>query len=159
MQAFLHKYGKVLAYLGLTLALFLTLNQFERRDDERQRRAAYSTCERVNLLRAQSNLSDNVIFEILSISAQQQAKLAKAEPKTREIHQKAADLLASEAKKVTVTALTDCDRAIGDPLRYRLSLPRPIGDPMTGELYPEVQAAVDASRRIIAKRNYGIDEG
>lgn len=106
------------------------------------------SCDRVNVLRAQSNSSDLVSFHILSISAQREAALAKADNAgTQSAHKRSATLLFDQAGKLTVTGLTDCEKAVGDPSHYAAPVANPIGDPTKNKLNDGVrQIEVDSQR-------------
>jgi hypothetical protein len=113
----------------------------------------HGACDRVNVLRAQSNLSDSVSFTILSSAAQRETRLVKGDPKNASTHQRSADVLAGEAKRLTVTRMTDCDRAVSDPDSYSTPSAGPIGDPLTGERNEEVEEILLESEAMI--RNDG----
>lgn len=108
------------------------------------------SCDRVNVLRAQSNGSDLVSFRILSLSGQREASLAEgskdSESKT---HSDSAKALFGQAKLLTVTQLTDCERAVDHPKSYDTPIAGPIGDPATGELNQGVKRALDASAALL----------
>jgi hypothetical protein len=111
------------------------------------------SCSRVNVLRAQSNGSDLVSFRILSISAQREAILAKKDKANAATHSKSAKGLASEAQRLTVTRLTDCEEAVNDPDHYSTPVAGPIGDPKTGELSEGVKQTLIDSEKLLRKES------
>lgn len=80
--------------------------------------AVGGSCKRVNVLRAQSNLSDGVSFVVLTMGGD--GRFSK------------------EAQQLRVTPLTDCRRAVRTPAFYRTPTAGPLGDPKTGKLRPKV---------------------
>lgn len=112
--------------------------------------AATGSCNRVNLLRAQSNLSDTVIFKILSESGRRERRLGQTDERaTRPAHRKSAEVLTGEARKVTITDLTNCKKAVQDPLGYDPPQASPLGDASTGELSETVKRVVRRSERLL----------
>jgi hypothetical protein len=108
------------------------------------------SCNRVNVLRAQSNLSDTVSWKILSDAGQRELSLAVTDvPETRKAHVKSAATLLEQASTLTATGMTDCAQAVEDPLGYKQPLARPIGDPRTGKVSPRAQAVLDSSHDVI----------
>lgn len=107
------------------------------------------SCARVNVLRAQSNLSDTVSFQILSISGRREAALVKLDPHAAGQHHKSALALFTEAKKLTITKPTNCEQAVGDPDHYSTPIAGPIGDPTTGKMNPGVMRAIRDSQNLL----------
>jgi hypothetical protein len=105
------------------------------------------SCDRVNVLRAQSNLSDSVSFNILSSSGIREKALAKSSPTKgeRKTHNDSAEALFREADKLTVTVLTNCERAVDEADKYKTPVAGPIGEPRTGEFTEGVQHVLDDS--------------
>lgn len=98
--------------------------------------AVFGSCRRVNILRAQSNLSDSVSFVVLANAGQAAEKNGNTE---------VAKIYFMEASKLTVTPLTNCNTAVKTPTIYQLPKPGPIGDPKTGNLSPETDKIVRES--------------
>lgn len=139
----LHRYTRsaligffiLLAGVGFALSQTAGLNDLEKRD--------VRLCERLNIVRAQSNVSDSVSFAILSNSGRREFALAKGDPDNAKLHADSAEELFAQAQKLTVIDLTDCQKAL-DP-KYDYPLAGPIGNPRTGEYAPGVQAVLDKS--------------
>lgn len=110
-------------------------------------------CERLNIVRAQSNVSDSVSFNILSISGRREKALIKGDPRNAALHRQSFKVLTGQAGKLTVTDLTDCDAAL-DP-KYNYPLAGPIGDPAKGKLSPEAKEILDRSLRLVEKSKKG----
>lgn len=146
--------GFVVVIVGLAFAGNAYLHELEH--------GLTRTCERVNLLRAQSNTSDAVSFQILSISAQREAKLAKTEPINRKTHKQSADVLAQQALNLTVTGFTDCEQAVGAPDSYAQPIANPIGEPTTGKLNTGVSTILRRSHALLEaerRRREHFEEG
>lgn len=108
------------------------------------------SCYRVNVLRAQSNASDVVSFKILSSSAIREAKLAKMGPASeRKTHATSAHSLATEARTLTVTGITNCEQAVNDPEHYVTPVAGPIGEPTTGKLNVGVAKTIKDSHQFL----------
>jgi hypothetical protein len=112
-----------------------------------------NACQRVNILRAQSNVSDLVSFNILALSARREMELAEApaaaEAGTRSIHKRSAALLAAEANKLTITGLTNCPLAVNRPKTYRFPIANPVGDANTGQTTAKVRTIISDSRELL----------
>lgn len=130
--------GATLAFLlllgGISLAGKAWLSELES--------GLKGSCDRVNVLRAQSNLSDTVSFMVLSDATKEARRVGREEK---------ADSFALQAGSLTVTELTDCDVAVGNPEDYVTPIAGPIGDPGTGKLSPGVKEIIDASARLIER--------
>lgn len=141
--------GAAVVYVVIVGAVWLALKDGQ----DSLRAGLQGSCERVNVLRAQSNGSDLVSFKILSISGQRESALAKTttgvESKT---HRISAFGLWDQATHLRVTKLTDCRHAVDDPAHYKTPVAGPIGDPHTGELSPGVKKVVDASNVYLKNR-------
>lgn len=135
-----------IAYLVVLGGVFVALQaQSQTLED-----ASMGSCHRVNVLRAQSNASDLVSFNILSLSGQREKMLAEqAGAGERQTHLASADALFEQAKKLTVTELTDCAQAVAHPTEYVNPIAGPIGDPSTGELSPDVEKIANASEAFL----------
>lgn len=152
----LHKYtrGAVIGFLILicTTAILFALANNQRTDLRRAttkverdaatidnlRQALNLACERVNVVRAQSNLSNSVSFDILSGAIRRPGvdpQIVKSYP--------------AEVTKLKVTKLTDCVRAVDTFPRSHYRYPRPvlIGNPVTGKIAPGVPAILRQSIR------------
>lgn len=114
--------------------------------------AAFSECKRVNILRAQSNVSNDVSFVILSASAQRELTLAKKPPSSA-VHRRSGLVLASQAARLKVTRLTDCARAVNQATDYKFPLAGPIGDALTGKQHKGVKDILVESERVVNKNS------
>jgi hypothetical protein len=110
-----------------------------------------SSCNRVNVLRAQSNLSDTVSFKILASATQRERALVKGDPENAKIHRRNAVELGAQLEQLAITKLTDCGPAVNDPNHYVYPIAVPIGDPDTGKLKPGVEKIVAQSRARLAQ--------
>lgn len=108
-----------------------------------------SSCERVNILRAQSNISDSVSFEILSLSGKREAALGKPGKPDAKLHKDSATLLFGQADKLTITGLTNCKLAVDSARTYKFPVASPIGVPETGDKMPMVDEIIEDSRRLL----------
>lgn len=113
-----------------------------------------TSCQRLNTVRAQSNLDSAVIFDVLSVSARRENALVKGDPKNARAHGKSAKLLIDQARRVTVVSLTDCPGAVKDPKRYKPGVPTTLGNPLKDDTAPEVQDILDESDRAV-RQNKG----
>lgn len=113
-------------------------------------RAVRGSCRRVNVLRAQSNLSDKVSYSILVTAGGRETKLAKIGPQA-ELHRRSADQFFSEATNLRVTPLTDCEKAVDHPQDYRTPSAGPIGDPRAGTIDPLVASIIEDSKRLLMR--------
>ena len=105
------------------------------------------SCKRVNILRAQSNLSDYVIWDILTASARRERFLAKNDvPGNKDAHLTSAVVFEQNAGKLTVTALTNCAKAVRVPDSYPYPEAGPLGDVKSGELTDNVQKIIEDSQ-------------
>lgn len=141
--------GATIVYLVIFAAVFLGLKDGQ----DSLREGLQGSCERVNILRAQSNGSDLVSFKILSLSGQREDTLAKATTgAVAQTHRDSRDGLWAQAKNLRVTKITDCSRAVDDPANYKTPVAGPIGNPKTGELSPGVKRVIDTSIAYLKKR-------
>lgn len=108
-----------------------------------------NACNRLNIVRAQSNIGNSVSFNILSNSGRREQALAKSSrtPEMAKIHRESADGLLGQAQRLTVTALTDCGNALNP--RYNYPLAGPIGDPADGTLAPEAAKIIRESEAAV----------
>lgn len=135
----------LVGFLVLVAGLAYAISQTADIDDLDAR--TVSTCERINILRAQSNVSDAVSFTVISQDASRVLAVAASRgPEYERILRDSAASLRTQAKRLTVTPLTDCNDARSPRFRYPLS--GPIGDPQTGELFPGVKEIVRQSESI-----------
>lgn len=144
--------GFLILLVGVGYALGQTVSEGQLYD------AQINACERVNVLRAQSNLSDLVSFNILSVSTQREYALAnqiKSNKKAYTTHKSSADLLADQARELRVTKLTDCSKAVNHPKGYHFPLAGPIGEPTTGKLNPDVVHIIAGSQATVVENKGG----
>lgn len=111
------------------------------------------SCRRVNVLRAQSNVSDLAVWRALSGAAQREYTLAHG-PQSK-THKKSAEITVKYAADVAITALTDCNKAVNDPEHYRFPIAGPIGDAKTGKEFPEV-AQIERQSKALIKRQKNV---
>jgi hypothetical protein len=116
-------------------------------------------CARVNILRAQSNISNDVSFVILSSAAKRELALAKADRPDRAVHAQSAHAFIQNAERLKVTALTDCDHAVNRPVGFSFPLAGPIGDPRTGKQAPGVKEILRASDALVSAHSHGTQRG
>lgn len=109
------------------------------------------SCNRVNVLRAQSNLSDTVSFNILSISGQREKALVKLDKEAAAQHRKSSNALFKEARKLTITKVTNCEEAVDSPDHYVTPIAGPIGNPATGKLDPGVARVIRDSEDLLRR--------
>ncbi len=112
---------------------------------------AIANCDRVNILRAQSNLNDLVSFNILSAAAQGEVAEIKRDPRNAAIHRATADRYTEEANTLTFAALTDCPRAIKSPNTAEGQITAQIGNAKTGEIRPDIRVIIRASQKLVAR--------
>lgn len=143
--------GALAGFLALTLGIGAALTT--KPDTGALRAGLISSCQRVNILRAQSNMSDLVSFRILSLSAQREMKLSKGDPKNKRIHRNNATSLRIEAQRLTITALTECEPAVDDAKAYKFPIASSIGNVETGTVDPIVQLIVKDSERLLRRQN------
>lgn len=117
-----------------------------------KREVAVNSCQRVNLLRAQSNVSNDVSWTVLSVSTQRELALAQKGSQQRSIHKRSAMLLDRQAHRLDVTPLTDCAKAVAVDRSHPYFFPgaHEIGNPATGVKDTEAQRTVHASEHFIA---------
>lgn len=136
----------LLAYLMILVGGLLAVTVYTTNQDAERRVGLIATCERVNVLRAQSNVTDIALWRVLASSYEREIALADAKGDTS-IHKRAAADLKRYAGQIVVTAMTDCARAIDHPESYRPPVSGPVGNVMTGQLNTISQATEGASRR------------
>lgn len=145
----------LLSYVILALALTFAVYQIQDATTDRLRSGLVSSCERVNVLRAQSNLSDVTSFNVLSATIKQELVVldkGKTTPATRIARRAAIEKFVKEANRLTVTGLTDCDRAVNNPESYDIPVADPIGDPLTGKIKDDTQQIIDQSEKFLVER-------
>lgn len=109
-----------------------------------------ASCGRVNILRAQSNFSDYIQWQDKVDVVRRETALAKADdPATRKVHKDSAARFAARADRLTITGITDCESAVGDPEHYAQPVAKPIGNPYTGRIYPNIERALEDSRNVL----------
>lgn len=152
---FIHKglVGYIILAIGVGYAIHSSHNSAISEGLRTIHSANIQSCQRVNVLRAQSNLSDSVSFTILSISARREFALAHKDlPKTRQTHLKSAKLLSVQARKLNVTKLTNCNLAVNHPQAYRYPLAGPLGNPLNGKLYPQIREILQDSEHYVRNK-------
>lgn len=143
--------GALIGYLLLASGVGVALHDTaaQKADVALVRSGLVQTCERVQVLRAQSNVSDSIVYTILSTSAKRELALAKADPQNRSTHLTSGRTLATQAARTTVTPLTDCKQAVGNPRHYVYPVAESLGDPDTGAITPEARKVVALSEKYI----------
>jgi hypothetical protein len=124
------KLATVLAVLALLVAaaavtVTIVLNHRENVNGQRITEGEVRLCERLNVVRHQSNLGHWVQWLTLEQSVTRSRKLADAEPSSRAIRLKGAEESEALAVKLTWTQLTDCTQAVGNPKGYHAPAPQP----------------------------------
>lgn len=117
------------------------------------RAAAQGSCQRVNVLRAQSNLSDSVSFVILAQAGIREAALAQQGGKNAQLHAQSAMTFRAQVGRLRITAITDCNQAVDHPLTYRTPAAGPLGNPYTGQLNPHVSGILKQSAALVRHDN------
>jgi hypothetical protein len=120
------------------------------------------SCKRVNILRAQSNNSDYVVWDILTASAKRERYLQRTDLPiaARPVHAQSARVFETAAARLTVTPLTNCDKAVRVPNSYAFPTAGPLGNVKTGELKPEVvQVLRQSNDAVQADGNANRDAG
>lgn len=111
------------------------------------------SCNRVNVLRAQSNLSDTVSFNILSLSGRREHALVKLDSTAAKEHRQSAEGLFDQARSLTVTGITNCEEAVDHPAAYRPPIATPLGVPETGKLSPGVAKILADSKKLLVRED------
>jgi hypothetical protein len=138
--------GYAVLFAGMGYAIHDNINASD------LRAGLISSCERVNILRAQSNTSDAVSFRILSISAQREHTLSQSDvAATRRTHSRSFKLLAEQAGQLTLTGLTDCSEAVDHAKNYNFPTAHPVGDPLSGKLSQTTKEIITASRQVLQR--------
>jgi hypothetical protein len=146
----LRRFAPLLAFLILSCATAYGINTIYNASVENLREGLRGSCQRVNILRAQSNVTDVVSFRILSISGKREFELAKrASGNVQSLREESANLLFGQAAVLTITDLTDCERAIRDPDNYYHPTANPIGNPNTGNLTPVSERILRDSQNLL----------
>jgi hypothetical protein len=143
------RYAYFIFGVGAMLAFAIFISQYSQNLHD----GLVNSCNRVNALRAQSNLSDSVSFNILSGAAQREFVLAKlSKGKRMRVHRRSGLEFVHEARKLKVTSPTNCNLAVNHPRDYRYPIPHALGDPLTGKLNPDTLPILRASAALIAKQ-------
>lgn len=138
----------LIGYLALGLGTVFAANQ----SANSQHAGLVSSCQRVQILRAQSNISDAVSFRILSISAQRERQLAKTDNRsTRKAHTRSARLLEAQAGQLTITGLTNCPKAVDEATTYKFPVASPVGNPRKGKLSPDAKRILIQSQALLER--------
>lgn len=144
--------GFALLIGGGVIATKITNNQRAAADHATQTRidkAVQGSCRRVNVLRAQSNLSDAVSYSILVAAAEREQSLAA--DGMPDVHRQSAHQFRVQATRLRVTPLTNCAKAVRRPAFYRTPSAGPIGDPHEIAINPKVERILDDSERLLAR--------
>ena len=120
----------LLAYLIAFVGGLLGMYVYTTDKTAAAREGLIASCERVNTLRAQSNITDLSVWRNFSAAVQRETKLAKGPD--GELHQKSADEIAKNAEDIAVTPLTNCSQAVDHPTTYKPPRAGKIGNVRTG---------------------------
>lgn len=144
----------VIGYLILTGGIILALGISNHATQIRLHDGLVGSCVRVNVLRAQSNLSDAVEFNVLSATVKRELILKKTAhiPQTRQAHNLSVKLIAAQANKINLTELTDCNQAVNHPDSYKAPVAGPLGNVKTGKLNPETAGILQRSQVYIRQK-------
>lgn len=139
------------ALVGFAILLFGVGYAIQGKSTTSELRAGLlSSCARVNILRAQSNTSDNVSFKILALSAQRERSLATlSHGPEHATHVKSARLLSDQAAHLTITGLTDCKQAVDNAENYAFPVANPVGNPISGKTTVTAQRIIDKSQSLL----------
>ncbi len=144
----------LVGYAVLVIGMLLAVYAYTGAVDDNLRAGLRSSCERVNVLRAQSNLSDYVQWQTVANGAARERSLIKTDTqKNREAHMNSAASLEEQAGNLTVTGLTDCDEAVDSADSYVIPTANPIGDSRNIEVYPQIERIIDESRGLLQREN------
>lgn len=136
----------VIGFLVLVVAFTLGVGAFFRAAYDRQQAGLVGSCERVNVLRAQSNITDIAVWRAFSSAAQRETRLIRTDPENRSAHRRSAQTIRQTAGDMTATALTNCDRAVNDPDNYTPPGATRIGDVLAGQEQPAIAVIEKQSR-------------
>lgn len=136
----------LVVFVGGLLAIFVYTNDQNAKD----RAGLIAACERVNTLRAQSNITDISVWRNFSAAVQREVKLATTGPNA-DAHQESAAEIERNSKRIAVTGLTDCGKAIDNPGKYAPPLAGPIGNVRTGKENAEIASIEAQSRERISR--------
>lgn len=150
-MSFLRK--PVVGYLILTIGILLAVYIYTNSVNDNLRDGLQSSCQRVNILRAQSNLSDAVTWTILASAAKREQSLIYKDKDAAEEHKNSAQSLTNQTDNLTVTGMTDCKSAIERPRTYNVPKAVRIGNVRTIEISPEARKIIKAS--MIAQHDDG----
>jgi hypothetical protein len=90
---------------------------------ERERVAQIVQCERVQVLRDQTNFLSLADYRVYMAAYDRETKLIKEDPDSAATHRKAALIFYEVAHTLAVTGPTDCKAAVDRPRRYRAPAP------------------------------------
>lgn len=143
----------LVGYAILVVGILLAVYFYSHSVNDNLRDGLLSSCERVNILRAQSNLSDTVSWSVLSSAAEREQALIKKDPDAAPAHRKSADALSNQSNGLTVTGMTDCKAAVSRPRTYNIPQAIYIDDLYTPEakVSPEAQKVINASRKTLSE--------
>lgn len=138
---------RTIAFVFVTLITLLSITYVQRNAILREERAQIRTCERVQILRDQTNGLSFIAYDAWAGAAMREKRLAEA-TKGREHaqHQKSYVGLQTLADKMVITGPTDCSRATSEPDRYEAPAPEFIG-----AKGPNVELSRRRSQTIIEK--------
>jgi hypothetical protein len=138
--------NNVLAYLVILVAALAGMVVYIRDANNVDRDRAIVQCERVNVLRAQSNVTDVAVWRNFAAATKRELTLAEKGEDVK-VHRQSADDFVKNANDITVTPLTDCRRAIDQPGEFGAPAAAfPVGDARTGEERPMI-AAIEAESK------------
>lgn len=123
----------LIAYIVVVVGLLAGMWVYNADRNAKLEQAQLTICARLNIVRAQSNITDLATWRVLSLTVQRN-------PKAKRLVQYADDM--------TVIRLTDCQAAVKRPGKIPAALPQTIGDARTGKLLPTTQRIESASRSI-----------
>jgi hypothetical protein len=115
----------LVGYVILLIAVVTAVYMIQGSAIERERQAQLVQCERVQLLRDQSNGVNFLIYDYFKEAAEAQTEAAKIEkdPKQKEVRLSTAARLQRTADTTVVTGPTDCNQAVNNPTEYSAPAP------------------------------------
>lgn len=139
-------YLQLIAFIVVVVAAVGTSYIANHNAIERERQAQIVQCERVQVLRDQTNGLALADYEIYIAAHEREAKLIKSDPQAAETHRKSSLKFYEIAHTLSVTAPTNCREAVDRPERYRA--PAPVFIYRNG---PEVEAIRGRSEDIVRR--------
>lgn len=140
----------IVGYIVLTIGILLAVFTYTDHVNDKLRDGLASSCERVNILRAQSNISDAVSWKTTISILQREQRLAHTDnPATRIAHEKSATSLSNQASLLTVTAITNCDKAVNSPANYNFPNATKISAKNPTDMNPNVPKILSDSKKLL----------